>query len=339
MEIITKQKHIGGGKIRQPYLDYARVFVAFLVVYGHLLPKDDLLIRPFVYAFHMPFFFLVSGILHKYTGEIQVRKYFLTIIVPFIFFNALFFVLKPFCYWSGMWNTPYELGTGIIPFMMTYVYDCAKNILLGINGIDGPTWFLIALFWCKLFTDILSKKTWFWLCFGMLFIVFPVAQNNVLFIRQACQAFPFFIIGFACKKQIGKITNLKFKWLYAIVLMCVSVLLTKINGPVSNYATIWGKYPIWLSIWIFYINALIGSLSILCLSALFRENYYVQKCAMALLTILCAQSLFNYVFYAHGDRTMYFNEIWLASLIMIACVFIHFFLEKYIPQAIGKCKK
>ena len=58
---------------RLSYLDYARVFVAFLVIYGHLLPVDDMQIRPYIYAFHMPFFFIVAGTVT--TQHIKIEKY------------------------------------------------------------------------------------------------------------------------------------------------------------------------------------------------------------------------------------------------------------------------
>lgn len=35
---------------RLPYLDYDRVFVAYLVIFGHLLLKDDTTVRPYIYA-------------------------------------------------------------------------------------------------------------------------------------------------------------------------------------------------------------------------------------------------------------------------------------------------
>lgn len=46
------------------YLDYAKVICAFLVVFGHLF-EGGTPIRNFIYCFHMPFFFLVSGMLDK----------------------------------------------------------------------------------------------------------------------------------------------------------------------------------------------------------------------------------------------------------------------------------
>lgn len=82
----------GGGYKRIACLDYARVFAALLVIYGHVLPYGSS-IRTFIYAFHMPFFFIVSGMLHKYRGSIDWKKYFRTLIVPAIFFNILLWIV------------------------------------------------------------------------------------------------------------------------------------------------------------------------------------------------------------------------------------------------------
>ena len=55
-----------GGNQRVAYLDYARVIVALLVLVGHLVTYDCRGNgRMYIYAFHMPFFFMVSGIRHK----------------------------------------------------------------------------------------------------------------------------------------------------------------------------------------------------------------------------------------------------------------------------------
>ena len=52
----------------------------------------------------MPFFFLVSGMLHKDMGCIAWKKYFKTLIVPFLFFNLLFFILWPALCEIGVWG-------------------------------------------------------------------------------------------------------------------------------------------------------------------------------------------------------------------------------------------
>ena len=90
------------GTKRIPLLDYARLIAAFLVIYGHLFPfNPNNYVRVFIYQFHMALFFVVSGMLHKYNGTIQIRKYFRTIITPVIFFALLFFLVTGGLYYCG----------------------------------------------------------------------------------------------------------------------------------------------------------------------------------------------------------------------------------------------
>ena len=111
------------GKERLPYLDYARVFVAFLVIFGHSLLKNEELVRPHIYAFHMPFFFLVSGMLHKDMWCIAWKKYLKTLIVPFLFFNLIFFILWPIFGRIGIWDKSFSSGDSIISIYYNFLQN------------------------------------------------------------------------------------------------------------------------------------------------------------------------------------------------------------------------
>ncbi len=90
---------------RIPLLDYVRVLTAFLVIYGHLYPYDpNNYVRVFIYQFHMALFFVVSGMLHKYNGTIQARKYIRTILIPVVFYASVFFVVTGILYHCGYGN-------------------------------------------------------------------------------------------------------------------------------------------------------------------------------------------------------------------------------------------
>lgn len=87
---------------RIPLLDYARLVTAFLVIYGHLYPfAPTNHVRVFIYQFHMALFFVISGMLHKYNGTVQVRKYLRTIIVPLVSYAFLYYVITGALYHCG----------------------------------------------------------------------------------------------------------------------------------------------------------------------------------------------------------------------------------------------
>lgn len=90
---------------RIPMLDYARLLTAFLVIYGHLFPYEpNNYVRAFIYQFHMPLFFVISGMLHKYNGSVQLYKYVRTILVPVVSFAFLFFIVTGLLYSYGYGN-------------------------------------------------------------------------------------------------------------------------------------------------------------------------------------------------------------------------------------------
>ena len=80
-------------KMRFVYLDHARAIGAYLVIFGHLLPYDNVIPRMYIYSFHMALFFMISGLLHKETGSIQIKKFFITLILP-VFFLIYYYGLS-----------------------------------------------------------------------------------------------------------------------------------------------------------------------------------------------------------------------------------------------------
>lgn len=336
--INTKQ-----GITREPSLDYSRVFVAYLVIFGHLLYDDDMTIRPFIYAFHMPFFFLISGMLHKTDGTIQWKKYLKTLGIPFLVFNLIFMVIRPTCYWFQVWDSirfnSYDNYTHLMHDYITYGID---QLLHGRNKFDGPTWFLVALLWCKIAMDIIHRDKRYLVATLVLFvcICIPYRDYNIFFLKQGLQALPFFVAGFYLKGYLKNLKNkaLLFKIALCFVALITSIYLTKYNGRFSMNATMWGAHSRLISIPVSFINAFIGSLSVLALSCCLPYNKCVTICAKALISILCLQNFFNFTFtHIYGRENIALNII--ASLIiLILCVVLHNVIERYCPIVLGKTR-
>ena len=74
------------------FLDNAKILTVILVIFGHLYGTFSVE-RLYMYAFHMPLFFMISGMLHKHVGDgIQIKKYLNKILLPIIVFFAAFSV-------------------------------------------------------------------------------------------------------------------------------------------------------------------------------------------------------------------------------------------------------
>ena len=65
-------------KKRLDYLDSARGFALFGVIIGHIYKSDNVLIR-WIYSFHVPLFFIISGSLLYYKDTVNKNLLSLTI--------------------------------------------------------------------------------------------------------------------------------------------------------------------------------------------------------------------------------------------------------------------
>lgn len=328
-------------KERLPYLDYARVFVAYLVIFGHLLLSNDTTVRPYIYAFHMPFFFLVSGMLHKDMGCIAWKKYLKTLIIPFLFFNFLFFILWPALSSIGVWEGNQKLGNGIVGCYWNYFLGSVLNIFKGMALPDGATWFLLALFWCKLITDFISRRHWILLLsICMVFVLAIVVFHNrtLLRIGNALMVMPFFYGGFYFKKTIQRWCEKRWFFFAGFILVLLNIPLTLLNGRVSADAVWFGQLHEPINVFIFYINAFATSLGLLSIFMQFKSRNVVTISAKALISILCIQNLFVYTFRNFCDRTNLQLIAVSSFIIFVLCVIIHQLLDRYLPFAVGKYK-
>lgn len=77
-------------KARSRYIDIAKGLGILLVLLGHLLP-NDVQLKSVIYSFHMPLFFIVSGIVVKdYSFKERLRRRTQTILIPYILWALIF---------------------------------------------------------------------------------------------------------------------------------------------------------------------------------------------------------------------------------------------------------
>lgn len=124
---------------RIEWLDIAKGIGIFLVVYAHARAPYN----RYIYNFHMPFFFLISGMLYKSGGDLKkyiVRKI-QTLYIPFVFWNLLFII-----------------GKSIIRHQKISFDNVLKVVLtLEKDGeFLGATWFLGSLFFVAVVYKILD---------------------------------------------------------------------------------------------------------------------------------------------------------------------------------------
>ena len=135
---------------RIPFIDTAKLYGIFLVYYGHIIEsymktgsEAAAISYKFVYSFHMPLFFILSGyIAHQRPDRIKFARYLKnkggSRLVPYLFFSMLLIV-------PTFWTTGFTVGLEL-PTVAGYVKGIAATLFSGFPYFNIPTWFLICLF-------------------------------------------------------------------------------------------------------------------------------------------------------------------------------------------------
>lgn len=134
---------------RKHYIDIAKGIGILLVVIGHL-PTGSFL-HNYIYSFHMPFFFFISGYLTK---EVSNKKAFVIkkvqrLIVPYFFF--------------GIASILYMLAIKVLTnnaIEQKHIDDILRIFYYNGNPlpINKVIWFLMVLFWVEVLHLTLNKK-------------------------------------------------------------------------------------------------------------------------------------------------------------------------------------
>ncbi|MFS2187010.1 acyltransferase family protein [Mucilaginibacter sp. Mucisp84] len=289
-------------KIREFWIDNAKVIGIALVVLGHLVLIETK-ITTFIYSFHMPLFFLISGYLHKNNNTFKetVKKDAQRLLVPYCYFYLITFV-----YWfvvvflrhrSEYPGTLLQEGA-VKPFL---------GLLLGVGydtpisrSTNDPLWFLIALFNIKLIYQYLAKitknKIEYIICITLLLVSIIMGIKYVEYdlwfsIDSAILALPFFIGGVLLKRSGIIVKVIKQKAVNIIMLVVFSVAtfyLVKYNGRADINATIWGQ-----NIILFYITGFSGTFMIIALSSLlsFIKGRLIVFISLNTLILMCVQNM------------------------------------------------
>ena len=318
------------------HLDLAKVITTFLVIFGHLYSSDSN-VRLYISAYHMPLFFIVSGVFHKFTGKINLIYYCKTLLWPFIVFIGL------------------SMLSGLLFFKGRFSNLCQHFFVDLLTGkFNDILWFLLALFWCKVMFDCVCIYRNFWLpiiiiWMVLLFVpVFFLKSRLPLAIAQGLMAFPFYSAGFWGKNYLlQRKTSLKWGLLFVFCLL-LTVLITRLQGRVSMLGVKFGSiginvfgnqymaFPRWtrgllqiVNVVLFYLNGFIGSLMVLSFSLLpFPETKVVTSLSKSLITVVGTQYLFiNPIAKAIGYDNGYLLSAGLSICIFALCYMLHLLLR------------
>lgn len=243
---------------RNDCIDIVKGFGIILVVLGHIISKETL--KNFIYAFHMPLFFIISGmtLLYSIKKYKNIKKFliskFKTIMIPYFFFSIISFI-----YWFFLERYARNQNE-INPIIVFKNIFLMKVYELGYS-FNVVMWFLPCLFVSIIISFILIKQKNNFLKFFCLFsiIFLGIVLNNFgivlpLSIETSLIAIPFVILGYYIN-YFNVIENKKYKCIFN--LLPIIFIIVNLFNETNEINMLNHKYGNFL---LFYFNAISISL-------------------------------------------------------------------------------
>lgn len=280
-------------------IDIAKGIGIILVVLGHCLPSDSYL-RNIIYSFHMPLFFILSGLITKNISKennilcaIMFQK---KLLITYFIYSGIaitfdiivkVLILNEYSITTIIWEiyqTVSLFGVNVLWFISTIViakiifYFMLNYMSANVCGVvSGVSFVLVGVLGRYISMDLMSTSL-----LGML-IYFPL----IAFIRPIGMVV-FLSIGYYGRPILKIITNpLKiqnrfFMALLGFLLISVNIVLTQYNGVIDlHYVQI-------DNILLMFLLSFTGSISIIFISALISPKFIIGK----VLSLLGRKSIF-----------------------------------------------
>lgn len=239
-----------------------------LMVLGHTIGPESPL-HNYIYAFHMPLFFIISGYFVKEKGHLEnIRLLYNRLIKPFLFIAVCVVVLKT----AQHYHNTHEF------------YIDIEKVIYGV----GPGWFLLAMFWGRiLFNALIHLPASKYLTFTLLISSIPTFLQwtdlflNIPFnVMQGLSCTVFIAIGHYARQR--NILQLMYQHVWTWII--ISLLLCLNTGYYGEIEMSGSYFKLWI---IDYAGAIGGTFLCYCIAKA------IVKQAKTLTGILTKISIFS----------------------------------------------
>lgn len=283
---------------RIKWIDVCKGMGLLLVILGHLLVAGSS-VAVWIFSFHIPLFFFLSGYLSKFESKNSrdsLKRILISLIVPyfiFVFIGLIISLIIP------VWH-PVSLNV--------VLYDVFYRVQPESLHV-GQLWFLFCLAVTEILfliaIKLLKKHRYFLIAVGFFAaIIAYVIQADPHFtqanripwkIDSAFMGFFFFSLGYYAKSsalilKIVSSTTLR-KILFMTIALIINILFAiKLNSPANLGANLYGNLIY------FIIAALSGIIFIICISKFFEDNTILLYMGKNTLSIFSSHSFFLYLY-------------------------------------------
>lgn len=261
--------------VRYDYIDIAKGLGILMVVWAHIMITGWT--HQFIYAFHMPLFFFLSGMLfqkEKYLsfGSFVVRRS-KRLLVPYVVYSVL-----TWAFWAVFRYLRHdEVDSYLMPLLQTFYAQGSGAFMVH----NSALWFVPCLFLVEILYFFFCRLGQWWcvaVCFAAAFLSFMLgtAFDDNWWLTPPCNAdaaliaLPFYCIGnmlntgIGHSKMVTSVKENKGTWLLVCAVMTI---------PLFWSATSFGECSMGSSSyqcpgWVFLLRALLGCGWLVCLSLL-----------------------------------------------------------------------
>ncbi|MBP5715190.1 MAG: acyltransferase family protein [Prevotella sp.] len=315
---------------RLAWIDWMKALGIYLIVLGHFYSVGE----KFIYVFHVPLFFVISGFLNKKEtdGHVFWRKLWYNLAVPMLLMAVTNFV----------YHCILQLFKGSFAFVDLYWF--VRNLTFGmVAGLD-TLWFVYTLILLKVIHQYCRSDIFFYLLIVVMLGLACIYNKNDLsgfpfFISEPnaivdlLMAYPFFAFGVLMRNYKEKLNAMNNKAVLIAIFAC-GLLLVSLCSTYNGYVGLFGcNYG--GNIFFFLVGAVAGTVMIWALSKLLGFTpKAITVVSQGTIIILGFHKMLIDLARAFFNPSLF--DIIFATLILLLFIPLIISIENYFPLMAGK---
>ncbi len=278
-------QYISNIKPRLDYIDIAKALGMFTIIWGHIIHEGWS--NQMVYAFHIPLFFFMSGMVFKAEKYATlwklIKRRIKTLLLPYLIFSLVTWVL-----WVGMRILAHDSTDYLYPLLQTFIAQGSSGYLRH----NLPLWFVTCLFAVEILYYVINKLPklsaiitcvivsvlgcYLEMGGGSLWVTLPWSFDGAL-VALLFYGSGYWLIGRVSHERLQQVIQNRavFGWSVIVIL----IILLYFSSICNGYVTI-GSNKLGKSIALFYLNSYVGIVTMILFSVYLsgmKFTGYAQK--------------------------------------------------------------